>query len=164
MGVIENTTNHKRHFTVTGYVVNQDRSKLLLIHHIKLGKWLPPGGHLEENELPHEGAIREVLEETGITATPIMDDEHVLGLKDVADTQIPRPYALLYQLIPESKKDVEHIHLDMVYALLADDSSLPAAQLEEVHDARWRTKAEVLAADDVFDSVKGFARQYMVER
>ena len=81
---------------------------MLLIHHKGLGKWLPPGGHIEENEVPHEAAIREVYEETGISAAPILEDEHDLRLKNITETQIPRPYALMYQIIPESKKDVEH--------------------------------------------------------
>jgi 8-oxo-dGTP diphosphatase len=159
MGLIESTAKHVRHFTVTGYVMNSDRTKLLMIHHNKLGKWLPAGGHLEENEVPHEGAIREVLEETGVTARPVTDSfSPDLGLKGEVDMQIPHPYALLYQLIPESSKDKEHIHLDMVYALEADENTAINAQLLEVKDARWLTKDEILAANDVFDSAKGFAR------
>lgn len=156
MGVVSSTPQHPRHFTATGYVVNKKRTKILMIHHKKLNKWLPPGGHLETDELPHKGAIREVFEETGIVATPVRDEEHDLGLKGIVDTQIPRPYALLYQLIPKSSKDVEHIHLDMVYLLEADDEADTTAQLSEVSDVRWHSKDDVLTSDDVFDSVKGF--------
>ena len=34
------------------------------------GKWDIPGGFLEPDELPQEGAIRELREETGLTITP----------------------------------------------------------------------------------------------
>ena len=49
---------------VAGYIVNDD--KLLLIHHKKLNKWLPVGGHLKPNETPDEGLRREVKEEVGL--------------------------------------------------------------------------------------------------
>ena len=93
--IFQTTKNHKKHFTATGYTVNKDRTKMLLIHHKGLDKWLPPGGHIEENEVPHEAAIREVYEETGISATPILEDEHDLRLKNITEAQIPRPYALM---------------------------------------------------------------------
>jgi 8-oxo-dGTP pyrophosphatase MutT (NUDIX family) len=41
---------------------------VLLLLHAKLARWLPPGGHVEPNELPDDAAVREVLEETGIEA------------------------------------------------------------------------------------------------
>src|SRR5215217_484082 len=53
-----------RHFTVAVFVVHD--GCVLLHYHRKLGKWLPPGGHIEENELPDEAAVREVWEETGL--------------------------------------------------------------------------------------------------
>lgn len=162
MGVIEDTAKHKRHFTVTGYVVNKDHTKMLMIHHKKLGKWLPPGGHLEENELPHEGAMREVFEETGVRATPVDMHDPDFKLKGTVDAQIPRPYALMYQRIPESSKDVEHVHLDMVFFLEANDDDETTAQLEEVHDAGWHTKQEILSAANVFDAAKGFAALNLV--
>jgi 8-oxo-dGTP pyrophosphatase MutT (NUDIX family) len=53
-----------RHFTVAVFVVWE--GKVLLHRHRKLGMWLPPGGHIEEGELPDEAAVREVWEETGV--------------------------------------------------------------------------------------------------
>ena len=165
MQLVASTPNHERHFTVTGYVINKDRTKILLIRHNKLNKWLPPGGHLEANEIPHEGAAREVREETGLQDIVLVDmGENNFGLKGIVDGQIPRPYALFYQLIPESKKDGEHIHLDMVYVFEADDASVTNAQLREVSDVQWRTKREILDSDAVFDSVRGFAKLVLVDK
>lgn len=162
MKLVESTKEHKKHFTVTGYVTTEDKGKLLLIHHKKLNKWLPPGGHLEENEVPHEGAMREVFEETGLAVTLAGIKEPDFRLSNIVDMQIPRPYALMYQIIPENSKDIEHIHLDLVYVFIADEynRTLEANQTE-VYGAKWLTVDEILASDDVFDAVKGFATSYM---
>lgn len=50
--------------TASAFLFHQ--GKVLLVKHQKLKQWLGPGGHLEENELPHEAAVREFLEETGL--------------------------------------------------------------------------------------------------
>ena len=55
-----------RHFTVAVFVVWE--GKVLLHWHRKLEMWLPPGGHIEDGELPDEAALREVREETGLWA------------------------------------------------------------------------------------------------
>ncbi|MEM3486350.1 MAG: NUDIX hydrolase [Candidatus Methanomethyliaceae archaeon] len=43
-----------------------EKNRVLLRFHPKLGKWLPPGGHLELGETPDEALIREFREETGL--------------------------------------------------------------------------------------------------
>ena len=58
----------ERHFNVTVYVMNEE-GKFLFIRHKKLQKWLPPGGHVEENESYESCLEREILEETGIKIT-----------------------------------------------------------------------------------------------
>ena len=159
--MLERTKNHAKHFTVTGYVVNERRTKLLVIHHRKLNRWMPPGGHLEPNELPHEGAIREVFEETGISARLAENSGPDFGLAGIVDVQIPRPLALQYQLIPAGSEGSEHIHLDLVYHLTADEETVAVPQLSEVNAVRWMTKDEILDSREVFDSVRGFAREYL---
>src|SRR5271156_4090897 len=57
------------HFTASGIVIELDH--ILLVHHRRIGAWLPPGGHIEEHELPHETAIRETKEETGVDICPL---------------------------------------------------------------------------------------------
>ena len=54
----------KTDLVVAGYVFHED--KVLLIHHKKLGLWLPVGGHINENETPDEALLREIEEEIGI--------------------------------------------------------------------------------------------------
>lgn len=49
---------------VAGYIMRGDR--LLLIHHKKLDKWLPVGGHIEKNEIPDIALRREIREEVGM--------------------------------------------------------------------------------------------------
>lgn len=56
--------NPKICFTAAGILIFQ--KKVLLVKHKKLGVWLNPGGHIEQDELPHHAAEREFFEETGI--------------------------------------------------------------------------------------------------
>jgi len=54
----------KTDLVVAGYIFDSD--KVLLVHHKKLGLWLPVGGHIKENETPDEALLREIKEEIGI--------------------------------------------------------------------------------------------------
>ncbi|WP_164093824.1 NUDIX domain-containing protein, partial [Stenotrophomonas maltophilia] len=56
-----------RHTTATIYIVNDGATALHW--HRRLGIRIPPGGHVERDELPHEAGLREVREETGLDPT-----------------------------------------------------------------------------------------------
>ncbi|MBU0744884.1 MAG: NUDIX hydrolase [Gammaproteobacteria bacterium] len=55
---------------LVSYIVLFDEgvSKILLVDHKKSGLWLPPGGHVDLDELPLETARRECFEELQIEA------------------------------------------------------------------------------------------------
>ncbi|MDQ5951652.1 MAG: hypothetical protein QG639_933, partial [Patescibacteria group bacterium] len=55
--------------TVAGVLFYQ--RKVLLVKHKRLQIWLAPGGHIEDNELPHQAAEREFWEETGVKVKAI---------------------------------------------------------------------------------------------
>jgi 8-oxo-dGTP pyrophosphatase MutT (NUDIX family) len=96
-----------RDFTVAVFVVHDHR--VLLHYHQKLGRWLPPGGHIDPNELPDEAAAREVFEETGVLAT-------LIGAPALAidDPSLPRQ---LTQPAGIQLEDISpgHQHIDFVY-------------------------------------------------
>ncbi len=93
-----------RHFTVAVFVVWE--GKVLLHHHRKLGMWLPPGGHIERDELPDEAAVREVREETGVEVELVGERR-----EDVADpVQLLRPAGVQLENIGPG-----HQHIDLIY-------------------------------------------------
>src|ERR1700686_4071276 len=108
-----------RHFTVAVFVVH--RGRVLLHFHRKLGKWLPPGGHIEDNELPDEAAVREVFEETGVRA-------RLVGGRGLPIDE-PR------QLVLPAGVQLEHMypgheHVDLVYFAVPDPDVAPAAEVD----------------------------------
>jgi 8-oxo-dGTP diphosphatase len=50
-------------------IIYREKDEVLLIKRQDFAVWVLPGGGLEEGENPEEGVLREVLEETGFTAT-----------------------------------------------------------------------------------------------
>lgn len=93
-----------RHFTVAVFVVSE--GKVLLHRHRKLGMWLPPGGHIERDELPDDAALREVMEETGVEVELVGERR-----EDVEDpVQLRRPAGVQLENIGPG-----HQHIDLIY-------------------------------------------------
>jgi 8-oxo-dGTP pyrophosphatase MutT (NUDIX family) len=96
-----------RDWAVAILVVREQR--VLLHWHERLQRWLPPGGHIEPNELPDDAAVREVMEETGVGITLVGD-----GLNPIASPnqprQLVRPLGIQLADIRE-----DHQHIDLVY-------------------------------------------------
>lgn len=101
----------ERQFTATVYIFHE--FKVLLHLHPKLGKWLPPGGHLEPNETPPEAAVREVLEETGLEIEFI--EQENLKIDAYNGVSFERPFLCLLENIPEHKEKPAHQHMDFIY-------------------------------------------------
>jgi 8-oxo-dGTP pyrophosphatase MutT (NUDIX family) len=96
-----------RDFTVAVLVVRDGR--ILLHWHAKLGRWLPPGGHIEPDELPDEAAVREVMEETGVEAVLVSSPLNPDDLPG-QPRQLARPLGIQLADIGPG-----HQHIDLIY-------------------------------------------------
>ena len=140
----------KKHFTATALIIQNN--KVLLLKHKKLESWLPPGGHLEENESAHEGAIREVKEETGFDIKIISSREKIMQGDEMA-FEIPRPLFCLEEFIPKHKEVAEHKHLDFVFLAEIVSGELLENPEEELC---WFTKEEIInmPKEELFENVR----------
>ena len=120
----------RRAFSVAIFCRHQ--GAVLLIHHRRLGTWLPVGGELEAGESPFDAAQRELLEETGLSGhfptglgvdgTPpglIGYEEHMAGSKG----------------------------LHMNFAFVADVATRAVHGCDEFDAVRWVTAGELAAID-----------------
>lgn len=115
------------HVTGSAWIVDRDRTHVLLTHHRKLDKWLQLGGHADGDSDVLRVAMREAEEESGLTS---LQPVH----RDIFDVDI--------HLIPARKTEPEHFHYDVRYALEADRAE--AIRLsDESHDLRWVPVHEV---------------------
>jgi len=128
----------ERHLTATVYIVHEE--KVLLIHHKKIGRWLPPGGHIDPNEMPHVAAIREAQEETGLEVE-LIKQENIWINKSNARS-IPRPFMCLLEEIPAFGDKPAHQHIDQIFIGRPVGGVLNHNQ-DEVHDMRWFSLEEL---------------------
>ena len=75
---------------VAGYIIHDN--KILLIHHRKLDLWLPPGGHIEKDEIPDDALIREIKEEVGLDIELIQQSN--LPMKGNIKQSLAVPFAV----------------------------------------------------------------------
>ncbi len=116
------------HVTASGFVVFS--GSLLLVRHRTLGRWMQPGGHVEEGDPDTEAAARrEVAEETGVV------DLEGLGLLDVD-----------VHPIPASSRRPAHLHFDVRWAFRATDDRLETT--EETVAAAWVPLDRVSSLDE----------------
>jgi 8-oxo-dGTP pyrophosphatase MutT (NUDIX family) len=108
------------HITGSSWIVNQRRTKTLLVHHAKLGKWVQPGGHADGEENILNVALREAEEETGL--------KNLRPLMDIFDLDI--------HIIPERKDFPEHFHFDIRFLVIGNEQE-PIIVSEESHDVKW---------------------------
>ncbi len=123
-------------FTVAVFVVREDR--VLLVHHRKLNKWLPIGGHIEIGENPEEAALRETREESGL-------EVELVGEKP------PREFPGTQLLTAPTYLDVhdisgDHRHIGLIYFARSAEGEIRLAEAEH-HDIRWFTAEEFAAPE-----------------
>src|ERR1044071_6833249 len=119
-------------FTVAIFVVHEH--KILLVHHRKLNKWLPLGGHVELDEEPEQAALREAQEESGF-------EVELIGERP--PTTEPGTRALITpRFLDIHRINDTHEHIGMIYWARPKSGSLALAAAEH-HDIRWCSPADL---------------------
>ena len=108
------------HITGSAWIVNHERSHVLLTHHKKLNRWLQLGGHSDGDPNTLAVALKEGKEESGLVVSPVSEA--------VFDVDV--------HLIPARKQEPDHYHYDVRF-LLEADSQIPFVVSEESHDLAW---------------------------
>jgi 8-oxo-dGTP pyrophosphatase MutT (NUDIX family) len=114
------------HMTASAWLLNQDGSKALLMHHAKLNIWVQLGGHCDGDSNVLGVALKEAQEESGIqTIVPVKTE--------IFDIDIHR--------IPENSREKAHDHYDVRF-LLQVTSDENFVQNSESKELRWIDKDE----------------------
>jgi 8-oxo-dGTP pyrophosphatase MutT (NUDIX family) len=115
------------HITGSAFIVSEDFSKTLLVHHAKLNRWLQPGGHADGDTLVTRVAMREANEETGLEYLK-------LASEDIFDIDI--------HPIPTRKDFPAHDHYDVRYLVFGSTNEKIVVS-EESHDVKWVSLSEL---------------------
>lgn len=125
--------NEYGHFTSSAFVLNKERTKILMIYHKIYNSWAWTGGHSDgDNDLLYV-AMKEAKEETGIkNVKPISKDIYSLELINVKGHEKRGKYV------------GSHMHLNVTYLLEADENEEIHIKEDENSGVKWVPINEIL--------------------
>lgn len=124
-------TTFAGHLTASAWITDPARQRVLLLHHKKLGQWLQPGGHIDDDDASvAHAALREAQEETGLR------DLQFAGLNNSAiyDVDVHR--------IPARADEPAHFHYDIRFWFVTPDEGLTLNR-DESHAIQWFKRSEI---------------------
>lgn len=128
--------NEMFHFTTSAWVINHDKTKVLMIYHNIFDSWAWIGGHADGNSNLLEVVKKEILEETGVKNVALLING-IFGLS----IQIVKPH------IKNGKYISSHLHYDIQFLFEASEEDDLKIKCDENKDVRW------LDIDTVLDKV-----------
>ncbi len=134
--------------SITSSVYVVYRNKVLLHRHKKYNTLFPLGGKMNKSEVPHETAIREVYEESGLEVE-LYNRDSELDLGRVIQLHSP-----MHTLLENVGHEVENI--DFIYFARAVSNEVKP-QKGESKELYWFTKEEIESNDTIKPHVKVMA-------
>lgn len=121
------------HMTVSAWIVNKDKTKVLMIHHNIYNSWSWIGGHADGDDDFLRVAKKEVEEETGVTKLKLLTDK-IYGLNIVT----------VENHIKRGKQVNSHLHFDIEYLFEADENDQLRIKEDENSGVKWIDINEVI--------------------
>jgi 8-oxo-dGTP pyrophosphatase MutT (NUDIX family) len=109
------------HITGSAFVIDPCKKHVLLTHHCKLNQWLQLGGHADGEMNIQAVALREAMEESGLSQIKPLSDS-------IFDVDI--------HLIPARKEEPAHYHYDIRFLFEANPEE-PLHISNESNDLQW---------------------------
>jgi len=127
--------NRAAHLTASAWVISPDRTQVLMAYHKLYDSWAWLGGHADEERDLLSVALREVQEESGLSALrPVTEDIYSLEILPVAGHEKRGVY------VPS------HLHLNVTYLLEADPTAPLRCKPDENSAAKWFALEDAIAA------------------
>lgn len=125
--------NEIAHITASSWIVNRDRSKVLMIYHNIYDSWAWTGGHDDGDGDLLSVALREAREETGIrTIRPLLNDIYSMEILCVNGH------------VKKGRYVSSHLHLNITYLLEADEREALRIKEDENSGVRWAALEEAV--------------------
>ena len=114
------------HFSASSWIVNKERTKVLMIYHNIYKSWAWTGGHADGDEDLLRVALKEAEEETGIKNFKVLSNK-IAGLEILSvDYHMKR-----------GKFVSTHVHLNCTFLLEADEKEKIRIKEDENSDIKW---------------------------
>ena len=127
--------NAAAHLTASAWVVNPDRSQVLMAYHKLYDSWAWLGGHADGDRDLLAVALREVREESSLTdVRPVSEQIYSLEILSVDGHEKRGRYVS------------SHLHLNVTYLLEADPSAPIRPKPDENSRVGWFSPEDAVAA------------------
>lgn len=125
------------HITSSGFVINKNKDKVLMVHHNIFKSWSLTGGHADGEEDLIGVAKSEITEETGVK------DIHPITDRIVSLDILP-----VFGHIRKGKYITSHLHISVAYLFQADENEQVIVQPDENSAVKWIPMNEI----DIYSS------------
>lgn len=130
-GRILTRESDRAHMTGSGFVVNAARTHALMVYHNIYRSWAWTGGHADGEADLLQVALREAEEETGARVRPL--EEAPVSLEIIP----------VFSHFKRGRYVRAHLHLNLTYALVADDDAGLRVKPDENSGVKWIAFADL---------------------
>ena len=123
------------HVTASAWITNEARDRVLMIYHNIYDSWAWTGGHADGERDLLRVALREAMEETGLSRVRAASDR-LLSI----ETLTVNPHVKRGVFVPA------HLHLNGTYLLLADENEPLHNKADENSAVQWFAPEEAVQA------------------
>ncbi len=118
--------NTKCHFTASNWIVNKEKTKVIMVYHNIYKSWAWTGGHADGDSNLLHVALKEAEEETGLKNLKVLSDDF-FGIEILP----------VGSHIKRGKFVEKHLHLDCCFLLEADENDVLKIKEDENSGVKW---------------------------